>query len=141
VCIGQGVVGESRVNESTYFRNVSTSVQSGTAFDTVTVRLGDGRPGDVVSSRRYKEDIQPMDTASEPLFALQPVVFRYKKEADPERDDGRLISYRPHYAIKAAWPWVMARSFPTRTPRLIQPSAMSRSPIMTVADAGGNDAN
>jgi len=64
VCIGQGVVGESRVNESTYFRNVSTTVQSGTAFDTVTVRLGDGRPGDVVSWRRYKEDIQPMDTAS-----------------------------------------------------------------------------
>ncbi|HMJ27013.1 MAG TPA: tail fiber domain-containing protein, partial [Pyrinomonadaceae bacterium] len=32
---------------------------------------------------RFKEDIQPMDKASEALFSLKPVSFRYKKEIDP----------------------------------------------------------
>jgi len=34
------------------------------------------------SSARYKEEIRPMDKASESLFALKPVAFRYKKEFD-----------------------------------------------------------
>jgi hypothetical protein len=37
------------------------------------------------SSKRFKEDIEPMDKASEALFALKPVCFRYKKEIDPAR--------------------------------------------------------
>jgi hypothetical protein len=41
------------------------------------------RLGTVVSSRRFKEDIKQMDTASEALFALKPVTFHYKKEIDP----------------------------------------------------------
>jgi len=41
------------------------------------------RLGTMTSSRRFKEDIEPMDKASETLFALKPVVFRYKKEIDP----------------------------------------------------------
>ena len=36
-----------------------------------------------VSSRRYKDDIKPMDNASEALYTLKPVTFRYKKEIDP----------------------------------------------------------
>jgi trimeric autotransporter adhesin len=39
--------------------------------------------GTMTSSKRFKEDIEPMDTASEALFALKPVTFRYKKEIDP----------------------------------------------------------
>ena len=39
-----------------------------------------GSPG---SSRRYKEEIKPMDKASEALFALRPVTFRYKQQIDP----------------------------------------------------------
>jgi hypothetical protein len=35
--------------------------------------------GTVSSSRRYKEDIQPMADASERLLKLRPVTFRYKK--------------------------------------------------------------
>jgi hypothetical protein len=83
VCIGEGVLGEAGVNDSTYIRNVNTTVQSGGGFDTVTVRLADGRLGHAVSSRRYKDDIKPMDKASETLFSLKPVVFRYKKQVDP----------------------------------------------------------
>jgi len=38
----------------------------------------------MTSSRRFKEEIQPMDGASEVLFALKPVTFRYKKDIDPQ---------------------------------------------------------
>jgi hypothetical protein len=43
-----------------------------------------GRLGTTTSSRRFKECIEPMDHASEPLFLLKPVTFRYKKGIDPE---------------------------------------------------------
>ena len=39
--------------------------------------------GTLTSSKRFKEDIQPMDKASDALFALKPVTFHYKKEIDP----------------------------------------------------------
>jgi Chaperone of endosialidase len=39
--------------------------------------------GTIISSKRFKEDIKPMDEASNALFALKPVSFRYKKEIDP----------------------------------------------------------
>jgi uncharacterized coiled-coil protein SlyX len=35
------------------------------------------------SSERFKEEIKPMDTASEAILALRPVTFRYKHEIDP----------------------------------------------------------
>jgi len=41
-----------------------------------------GQLGTAPSSRRFKEEIKPMSKASEPLFALEPVTFRYKKEID-----------------------------------------------------------
>jgi trimeric autotransporter adhesin len=37
----------------------------------------------VVSSKRFKEDIQPMDKVSEALYAFKPVSFRYRKAIDP----------------------------------------------------------
>ena len=43
-----------------------------------------GQLGTVTSSARYKEDIKPMNEASETIFALQPVTFRYKQELDPK---------------------------------------------------------
>jgi len=36
-----------------------------------------------MSSQRFKKEIKPMDRASEALFALKPVSFRYKTEIDP----------------------------------------------------------
>jgi t-SNARE complex subunit (syntaxin) len=44
--------------------------------------LTTGLLGHASSSRRYKEEIKPMDDASEALFALKPVTFRYKKDID-----------------------------------------------------------
>ena len=42
-----------------------------------------GKLGAQVSSRRFKEEIKQMDDASEALFALTPVSFRYKRDIDP----------------------------------------------------------
>src|SRR5439155_13400653 len=36
------------------------------------------------SSARFKDEIKPMDKASEAILALKPVTFRYKKELDPD---------------------------------------------------------
>jgi trimeric autotransporter adhesin len=84
VCIGAFVQGESGVDNSTYIRNVNTLAQPIVAgIDGVTVRLVDGRLGHGVSSRRYKQDIKPMEEASEALYALKPVTFHYNKEIDP----------------------------------------------------------
>jgi endosialidase-like protein len=43
-----------------------------------------GHLGTVVSSERFKDEIKPMDKASEAVLALKPVTFRYKHELDPE---------------------------------------------------------
>ena len=42
-----------------------------------------GRLGTMTSSKRFKQDIKPMDKVSEALYSLKPVSFRYRKEFDP----------------------------------------------------------
>jgi hypothetical protein len=42
-----------------------------------------GKLGTVVSSARFKDEIEPMDKASEAILALKPVTFHYKHELDP----------------------------------------------------------
>jgi trimeric autotransporter adhesin len=44
-----------------------------------------GRLGVKPSSMRFKDEIKPMDKASEAILALKPVTFRYKKEIDADR--------------------------------------------------------
>jgi hypothetical protein len=44
-----------------------------------------GKLGTLTSSARFKDDIKPMDKASESIFALKPVTFRYKKQIDANR--------------------------------------------------------
>ncbi|HEX3421163.1 MAG TPA: tail fiber domain-containing protein [Candidatus Udaeobacter sp.] len=47
----------------------------------MAVRVGsDNKLGTVVSSRRFKHDIKPMDNASEAVLALKPVTFHYKSD-------------------------------------------------------------
>jgi hypothetical protein len=56
-----------------------------TVPDGVGVIVGtDGKLGTVVSSRRFKETINPMDKSSEAILALKPVTFRYKHDLDPK---------------------------------------------------------
>ena len=49
--------------------------------DAVNVVIdSDGQLGTVSSSRRFKKEIKPMDTASEAILALNPVTFHYKSD-------------------------------------------------------------
>jgi uncharacterized coiled-coil protein SlyX len=82
VCIGENVIGLAGESNVTRIRNIGSTAQANGVF--VTVGAG-GKLGFQVSSRRYKDDIKPMDKASEALFALKPVSFRYKQEIDPAR--------------------------------------------------------
>jgi uncharacterized coiled-coil protein SlyX len=72
------------VSNSCFIGQIYFNVQPivGIDPDSVTItstgRLGRGS----VSSRRYKHDIKPMEKASEVLYALKPVSFRYNKEYD-----------------------------------------------------------
>ena len=43
----------------------------------------DNKIGTLVSSRRFKDEIKPMDKASEAILALKPVTFHYKKKIEP----------------------------------------------------------
>jgi hypothetical protein len=43
----------------------------------------DSKLGTVTSSKRFKEEIRPMNKTSEAIFSLEPVTFRYRKEIDP----------------------------------------------------------
>jgi hypothetical protein len=82
VYIGAGMTGVAGESNQTYIRNINTTTVAGTDADLVSVDLTTGLLGHATSSRRYKEDINPMDKSSESLFALKPVTFRYKKEID-----------------------------------------------------------
>src|SRR6266545_279540 len=79
VCIGSAVFGVAGESNTTRIRNIYASVANGRA---VYVN-SDDKIGTLASSRRFKEEIKPMDKASDALFALKPVTFRYKKQVDP----------------------------------------------------------
>jgi hypothetical protein len=73
-------IGNTNITD-TFIRGISgTTVSSGA---TVFV-AANGHLGTMTSSKRFKEDIKPMDKTSEALFALKPIIFRYKKELDPD---------------------------------------------------------
>src|SRR5207237_2800547 len=82
-----GVSGESntiRIGNTditdTFISGISgTTVASGAAV----LVDSNGHLGTVTSSKRFKDNIKPMDKASEAHLALKPVTFRYKKEIDP----------------------------------------------------------
>ena len=82
VYIGSAVTGVAAESNHTYIRNIETTNVSGGGTDTVTINLTTGLLGHLSSSRRYKEEIQPMSNASKTLYRLKPVTFRYKKEID-----------------------------------------------------------
>jgi len=80
VYIGALTFGEAGENNTTYIRNVYNS----TATARAVYVTSNNKVGTLSSSRRYKEEIKPMDKVSEALFGLKPVTFRYKKEIDRE---------------------------------------------------------
>jgi len=55
-------------------------VGGGSFSSTVTIDPATGQLGELVSSERFKKDIDAMDKASEAIFSLKPVTFHYKKD-------------------------------------------------------------
>jgi len=79
ICIGTNVSGDN-VNDSCFIGNIFGA----TSPNGIGVLVSsNGRLGTATSSKRFKEDIKPIDNASKALFSLKPVTFRYKKEIDP----------------------------------------------------------
>ena len=73
----QGVAGES---DACYIKSIfgQTSASGMPVLINSSNKLGT-----TTSSKRFKEDIKPIDKASDALLALKPVIFHYKKEIDP----------------------------------------------------------
>ena len=79
IVIGTNVAGQN-LDHSCFIGEIfGETSSSGTA---VFIN-SEGRLGTATSSRRFKDGIKPMDKASESLFVLKPVMFRYKKKIDP----------------------------------------------------------
>jgi hypothetical protein len=76
ICIGSFITDE---NDSCYIESIFAQSSPG---GTAVFINSDGKLGTVTSSRRFKEKITPIKRASEVLYALTPVTFRYKKEID-----------------------------------------------------------
>src|SRR6266511_3636831 len=80
-----GVAGE---NNTTRIGNIGATAQDTGIYVTLDA-VGGTKLGyvNLTSSRRFKEDIKPMGAASEGLFALKPVNFRYKRDFDADRSE------------------------------------------------------
>ena len=70
----------SNLTNGTYIAGISGVTVSG---GTAVFVSANGQLGTNASSARFKEEIKPMNKASEAILALKPVSFRYKKEIDP----------------------------------------------------------
>jgi hypothetical protein len=83
-----GVAGESGTirigNTINHSRAFIAGISGVTVPGGVAVIIdANGQLGTIVSSQRFKDEIKPMDKASEAILALKPVTFCYKKELDP----------------------------------------------------------
>jgi trimeric autotransporter adhesin len=78
ICIGASVDG-ANVSNSCYIGSIFGETSSGGAAVLIN---SSGKLGTVTSSRRFKEQIKAMDKASEALFSLKPVTFRYNRDID-----------------------------------------------------------
>jgi hypothetical protein len=76
ICIGSP---GGNVSDSCFIGNIR-DVTTNNADAVPVVIDSAGQLGTVSSSRRFKKDIEPMDKASETLFALNPVTFHYKND-------------------------------------------------------------
>jgi len=69
--------------QATHTATVIAGISGTTVAGGVTVVVDtNGHLGTVTSSERFKDEIKPMDKASEAILALKPVSFRYKHELD-----------------------------------------------------------
>ena len=81
VYIGAGIQGVAGESDASRIASIfgQTAANGSAVFITSGNKLGTD-----TSSKRFKDNIKPMDKASEAILALRPVSFRYKKEIDPQ---------------------------------------------------------
>jgi hypothetical protein len=78
ICIGTGFPG-TNVSDSGFINNIrDVTTQNGDAIPVVIDSAG--QLATASSSRRFREDIKPMDGTSETILALKPVRFHYKSD-------------------------------------------------------------
>jgi hypothetical protein len=77
-------------NRTSFFAAGIRGVTTGNNDAIPVVIDSNGQLGTVSSSRRFKEDINDMDTVSSGLMRLRPVTFRYRK---PFADGSKPIQY------------------------------------------------
>ena len=82
ICIGANH--GANVSDSCYIGNIWNQPGGSQA---VYVN-SEGKLGVQVSSRRFKDEIKPMEQTSEVIYGLNPVSFRYKPEIEPTRPVG-----------------------------------------------------
>jgi hypothetical protein len=92
IVIGAGVLGTAgeanttRIGKTTQKKTFIGGISGKTVASGVGVIVNSqGQLGTIQSSARFKDDIKPMDQASEALLKLKPVTFRYKEELDPDK--------------------------------------------------------
>lgn len=74
-------IGAKRIHQNTFIAGIhGTTVAGGIGV----IIDGKGHLGTATSSARFKDEVKPMDKASEAIFGLKPVTFRYKHEFDRE---------------------------------------------------------
>jgi len=75
-------IGTTGTQTKTFIAGIhGIAVVSGTAVKVNAV----GQLGTLPSSKRFKDQIKPMDKTSEVIYLLKPVTFQYKKELDPDK--------------------------------------------------------
>src|SRR6476646_3801761 len=81
-----GVAGESdtiRIGQSTHDRTFIAGIRGKTTGNANAIPVvidSDGQLGTMSSSRRFKHEIKPMDSASQAILSLKPVTFNYKSD-------------------------------------------------------------
>ena len=89
----------------------------------VLIDTSTGQLGTLVSSLRYKRDIQPMGARSQGLYDLRPVVFRYTQDAQGERQYGLIAedvaNVYPELVTRNAQGQVEAIRYQELTPMLL----------------------
>jgi trimeric autotransporter adhesin len=73
-------IGTVGTQTATFIAGITGTAVTGAAV----VVDANGQLGVAPSSQRFKDEIKPMNKASEAILALKPVTFRYKKEIDAE---------------------------------------------------------
>ncbi len=85
ISIGSDVTGVAGENNTTRIGNITSTTFTTGGFFLYEVN---GAIGVFTSSRKFKDDIKPIDKASETIYSLNPVTFRAKPQSDPSRPRG-----------------------------------------------------